>query len=247
MSLPKIDVPTYQLIIPSTKQNVTYRPFLVKEEKILLMALSGDKPDPLEMLRAVKQIVNNCILTPDLDVDKLYQYDLEYIFLQLRIRSQGQKLSLRFEPIKNSTCEECQKQRVVETDLTEAEVIFNPEHNDKIMLTESLGMKMKAPSLQVMTNLSKIGNSSEVVVEEYMKMIWECVDFVFDKEKMYKARDYKPEEGIAFLEELNQEQFAEIEKFFRTLPKLKLDVKVKCSKCTFEDVYPIVGLENFFV
>lgn len=244
MSLPKVNVPTYTLELPSTKEEITYRPFLVKEEKILLMALQGGSTE--EIVRAVKQIITNCIIAPEsLNVDKLAIYDLEYIFLQIRMKSVSDKLNLRFAPRQDTECEECKKVRTIEADLNQAKVVFNDKHTKKIDIGDGIFVQMRYPGVKLVTDFDKTKESSGV--EEYFRLVWECIETIHDAEKTYSTKDYTLKDGIEFLEELRQDQFDKIEEFFKTMPKLRLDVEVACKKCGFKEVFPIVGLENFFV
>lgn len=243
MSLPKIQYPTYQIEIPSTKERHSFRPFLVKEEKILLMALQGGNQE--EMVDAIKQIINNCFLTPGFDVNKLLIYDLEYVFLQMRIKSVGEKLTLKFQPRQNTECEECKKVRTVVADLNQAFIEKKENHTNKLDLGNGYGIVMKYPGVKILSEYEKFNTTTSV--DDYFSLIWKCIESVYDPEKMYPATEYSEKDGFEFLGSLNHDQFSLIESFFRDLPKLKLDVKVKCSKCDFEEIYPIVGLENFFV
>lgn len=243
MSLPKLSTPTHEVIIPSSKQKITLRPFLVKEEKILLMAMQNQEAD--DMIRATKQVVNNCILTKGISVEDLELYDLEYLILQLRIFSQGETSKIKFAPLNNTTCPECSKERVVEIDLKKAEIKQTEGHNKKIKLTETVGLLMKYPTTKDLGLIEQAKNTNSV--EELFKVIWNCIDCIYDQEKVYKASDTKMEEGIEFLESLKSEQFAEIDRFFATMPKLKHTVNVKCGLCDFQQDFDIVGLENFFV
>jgi hypothetical protein len=242
MALPKLDIITYETHIPSTKQTILIRPFLVKEEKILLTALAGG--DSEEIVRATKQVVNNCIVTEGVDIDKLELYDLEYLILQLRIRSVGETTKIRFMPREQTECSECKTYREVEINLTEAAVEQNQAHNKKIEITERVGLMMKSPTLKMMGKIEKAKASSDI--QEFFKIIWMCVDAVYDGDELSSTKDISPKDGIEFLESLNSEQFSKIEKFFSTLPKLKQTVHVKCKTCDFEQDFVLVGLENFF-
>lgn len=242
MALPKLDVAIYETYIPSTKQTITIRPFLVKEEKILLTALAGQ--DAEEIARATKQIVNNCIITEGIDIDKLELYDLEYLILQLRIRSMGETTKIRFLPRKDTECSECQQYREVEINLTEAKVEENSEHQKRIELTESVGLMMKSPTIKMIGKIETAKQSSDL--QELFKIIWMCVEAVYEADKMTSTKDVLQKDGIEFLESLNAEQFSKIEKFFTTLPKLKQVIPIKCKSCDFEHDFTLVGLENFF-
>ena len=242
MGLPKIDVPTYKVVIPSTQKQITIRPFLVKEEKILLTALASE--DVEQIADATKQIVANCILTDGVDVDKLEIFDLEFLLLRLRIHSVGETTKIRFLPIKNTECEECAKAREVEVNLNEAKIEKDPNHNKKINLTDTVGLIMSYPKGKLLPKIEIARLSDDVT--EYFKILWNCVEAVFDGENITSNKDVSVAEGIEFLESLNSEQFEKIEKFFVTMPKLKQTVKIKCKSCDFEQDYVMSGLDNFF-
>lgn len=242
MALPKLDTPIYTVTIPSSKQTLEIRPFLVKEEKILLMALQGG--DPEEMTRATKQIINNCIVTPNFDIDKLEMYDVEYLLLQLRINSIGESTKIKFLPRVGTECPECSKERIVTVDLRNAKIIHNDKHTKKVELTSAVGLIMKYPNLKMLDSLEKARNSKSV--EELFKIIWGCVETIYESEKLTNAKEIPTEEGVAFLESLSSEQFAKIELFFATMPKLKQVLNIKCGVCPFTQEYTLEGLEAFF-
>lgn len=242
MPLPKIDLPTERVLLPSNNKEVLIRPFLVKEEKILLRALTSD--DKVDITDATKQIVNNCVVTPGFDVDQTTIYDLEYLLLKLRIVSVGEKLKLKFLPMESSSCDECKKQREVEVDMNEAKVVFPEGHEKKIALTDKIGIVLKDPEAKIMSEFSAAQSST--VLADMLKVIWKCVDYVYDEDTITSAKDVSLEEGVEFLEGLRSEQFKKIDKFFKTLPKLTLSVPIKCSKCEFQDSYVIDRLEDFF-
>ena len=242
MGLPKIDVPTHETVIPSTKQTITFRPFLVKEEKILLTALAGE--DPGEIANATKQIVNNCILTPGVDVDKLELFDLEFLILQLRVRSIGETTKIRFLPRENTTCEECSSNREVEINLTEAQVKNLEGHERKIQLSNDIGVVMKYPTAKMVGKIESAKQSNDI--NDFFKIVWACVDYVFDTDSTTSSKDVSEAEGLAFLDSLNSKQFNMIEQFFYSMPKLEQTVHIKCSKCSFEQDFVLSGLESFF-
>lgn len=242
MPLPKIDLPTQKVILPSNNKEVLIRPFLVKEEKILLRALTSD--EKVDITDATKQIVNNCVITPGFDVENTTIYDLEYLLLKLRIVSVGEKLKMRFLPIETTTCEECKKHREVEVDMNDAKVVFPEGHEKKITLTEKVGIVLKDPEAKIMGEFVEAQTSA--VLADLLKVIWKCVDYVYDEDTITSAKDVTLEEGVEFLENLRSEQFKKIDKFFKTVPKLILNVPIKCSKCEFQDSYVIDRLEDFF-
>ena len=242
MGLPKIDVPTQNINLPSDKKEILIRPFLVKEEKILLTALASQ--DPVEVVNATRQVVNNCVLTKDFDIDSVPIYDLEYLLLRLRIISVGEKLKLRFLPLENSTCEECKKTREVEVDINEAKVIFPEGHESKIQLTKNVGIVLKDPEARLAQELEAAKTSKDLT--DIIKIMWKCVDYVYEDDNITSSKDVSVDEGIKFLESLKANQFRKIESFFKTIPRLHLSVPVKCSKCDYNSSYDLEKLEDFF-
>jgi hypothetical protein len=241
MGLPKIDVPTQTVTLPSTQKEITIRPFLVKEEKILLTALTSGETN--DIIHATKQVVHNCIITRDVDVEKLPVYDLEYLILQLRIMSIGNTIKVQFSPIENTECEQCKKGREVEVDISEAKVVFDSTHENRIQLTKEIGIVLKDPSAKIMNVL---GTTEKKEISDMFKIIWSCVDCVYDSESQTSAKDVSEKEGVDFLESLNTQQFAKIDNFFKTLPKLQLPIEIKCENCGFHDTYTLEKLESFF-
>lgn len=242
MTLPKIDVPTYEVTVPSTQKIITIRPFLVKEEKILLTALQSE--DVEDVANATKQIVRNCILTPNTDVDKLEIFDFEYLILQLRIHSIGETTKIRFLPIENTKCPECSKHREVEVNLKDAKVENLKETSKKIEITDKIGLSLRYPTTKMLVLLESARNSDDLNL--VFKLIWSCVEFVYDETNITNAREVSEAEGVEFLESLNSETFKKIEKFLSDIPKVQQKIHVKCSQCEFEQDYVISGLNDFF-
>jgi hypothetical protein len=242
MSLPKIDVPTYEVVVPSTQKTITIRPFLVKEEKILLTALQSEEAE--DVANATKQIVRNCIVTPGVDVDKLEIFDFEYLILQLRIHSIGETTTIRFLPIENTKCAECSKHREVVVNLKDAKVENLKETNANIKITDTVGLSMRYPTTKLFALLEAAKTSKDL--DLVFKLIWSCIDYVYDADTITSARDVTEKEGIEFLESLSSDTFKEIEKFLSDIPKVQQTIHVKCSKCTFEQDYVLTGLQDFF-
>jgi len=242
MALPKLDTPTYEVVVPSTKDTILVRPFLVKEEKILLMALQSG--DPEDIVRATKQIINNCIVTSNFNIDTLEMYDIEYILIQLRISSIGETAKIRFLPRQGTECPECSKPRVVEINLKDAKIEAKEGHSKKIFLTPNVGLIMRYPNAKMLDALEKARASKDL--NDLFKVIWGCVENVFEDEKLNKASEVTTEKGVEFLENLRSDQFILIEDFFRTMPKLSQKITVKCGICPFTQEYTLEGLESFF-
>ena len=245
MALPrKLDVPTYNVQVPSSGEFIKIRPFTVKEEKILLMAIQSNETE--DIVNATKQIINNCILTENFNSDLLRIYDFEYIFVQLRIHSVGEKTTIRFSPRDPSVtdCKKCLQPREVEIDLREAKIKKFENHTNKIELTKTLGLIMKYPDMTLLNKLEIAQNSNNV--NDVFQVIWLCIESLYDEEATYQASDSTLNEGVDWLESLQLEQFKKIEKFFDTIPVLEQTVLIKCDECNHQEDYTLEGLESFF-
>ena len=244
MALPKINTPIFELTLSSSGQSVQYRPFLVKEQKILLLALESGEPKSI--MTAVKQIIRNCVVGDNVDIDKLPTFDLEYFFMRLRGKSIGEvvDLQLRHPTGLNSKDEECDNVTKFKFNIMEVEVQKSIEHSDKIVIDETagLGIKLKYPTADFaemdLENLSQLDVAS--------KMLIACIDYIYDKEEVYKKEDSSEKELSEFIDDLSQEQFTNVMKFFETMPKLKHTINWKCSKCGCNDEVTLEGMSNFF-
>lgn len=206
MALPKISVPTFALNIPSKNKKKTFRPFLVKEEKILLMAQQGNEQD---MIDAIKQIINNCCVE-DINVDSLATFDIEYLFLKLRGKSVDNIIELKFRD------KEDDKVYDFQINLDEIEITINEENDPKIEITNEIGMIMKYPNIASTQKMAGIDDQEDV----FNKVLVSCIDTIYDEESVYPASEHTDEELIEFIEQLDSKSFKKIEKFFDTLPKL---------------------------
>jgi rubrerythrin len=244
MALPKIDVPIYTVDLPLSKKSVRYRPFLVKEEKILLMAMESN--DEKEILESIKQIINNCCLD-DIDVETLPVLDVEYFFLNLRARSINEISELQYKCnnlVKDDKGEEKECGNVVKMKLNILDVKpeFNEKHSNKIELSKNLGIVMKYPNIKMVTNVN-----DENDVEKIIKIVSNCVEYIYDENNIYYKKDIDETELIEFIESMNKEQFSKIQDFFNTIPKLKKDMNFKCGKCGYSEKIEVEGIQNFFV
>ena len=233
MTLPTMNIPTYELEVPSTKKKLAYRPFLVKEEKILLMAMEEDKESQLN--RALKQVVNNCTFEK-IKVDKLPLFDLEYIFLRIRAKSVGEvtKLSL--------LCQDDGETYVpVEIDLEEIEVEFQEGHTTKIELTEDVGIIMSYPTFEFLDL-----NIAEADVNTLFTLIGNSIHQIYEGETVHERADFNKKELTDFLDSLNTKQFGEMQKFFETMPKLSHDVEFTNPKTKKKHKKTLEGLNSFF-
>ena len=239
MALPKLNVPVYEAILPSTEKVIKYRPFLVKEEKILLTALEAE--DDAVMADAIRQIVNNCI-QGELDVIKLPTFDIEYLFLRLRAKSVGEKVSLGLRPwgCPNNKGKLCENSTQVEINLEEVKVIKDEKHSSKIMLNDDIGVKMKYPDIK---DVNIIDTDSAITG---MNIIKNCIDMIFTKEETHERDTFSEGELDEFIDSLNSVQFKMIKEFFDTMPTLKHTVKYKCDTCGEEKETILQGLNSFF-
>ena len=232
--LPKINQPIFEIEIPSTKKKVKVRPFLVKEEKLLLMGLEGG--DSNSMAEALKQIIQNCTLEK-IDVDKLSSFDLEYFFLRLRAKSISETIEL-IQPCSTSTCNNTLSFTV---DLNSINVQYNPKHSNKIELTETVGIVMKYPTLSLIQSLSGANDQ-----ESSYKLVYSCVDYIYDADSVYQSEDTPKEELSEWIDNLDRSSFLKIRDFFETMPKIKHHVSLDCSKCNNKTEFDVEGLHNFF-
>lgn len=238
MPLPKINTPIYELEIPSIKKKIRYRPFLVKEEKILIIAMESE--DQKQITNAIKTVIGNCILSRGIKVDNLSTFDIEYLFLNIRGKSVGESVEVLI------TCpDDGETQVPVVINLDEIQVETNPEHNRDIVLDESLRMRMMYPSLSqfIKTNFS-LGDGSGV--DESFELISSCIEQIYNEEESWSASDCTKKELIEFVEQLSSKQFKEIENFFETMPKLSHTIKVKNPKTEVESEVVLEGLSSFF-
>jgi len=233
MTLPTMNIPTYELEVPSTKKKLAYRPFLVKEEKILLMAMEEDKEAQLN--RALKQVVNNCTFEK-IKVDKLPLFDLEYIFLRIRAKSVGEvtKLSL--------LCQDDGETYVpVEIDLEEIEVEFQEGHTTKIELTEDVGIIMSYPTFEFLDL-----NIAEADVNTLFTLIGNSIHQIYEGETVHERADFNKKELKTFLESLTSEQFKKVQNFFETMPRLRHTIEIENPKTKVMNSVTLEGLQAFF-
>jgi hypothetical protein len=240
MPLPKIDTPIYDLVLPLSKKQIRFRPFLVKEQKNLLMAMESNDKDSIE--KNVKQVLINCTLTEDVDIEKLPVVDVEYYFLNLRARSVGEVIENRYRCDNEVNAEKCGNVMDVMLNLLDIKVEGVKDNDDIIQLTDKVSIKLRYPEFSFLKRVSKVENISDVAFE----MIADCVEYVYDGEQFYYAKEISNQEMVEFIESLNQTQFSKIEEFFANLPRLEKKIDMKCSKCGFEHRLDVEGLESFF-
>ena len=236
MALPKLTTPTYELEIPSTDEKIKYRPFLVKEEKILMMAM--ESKSSADITQAVKDIVMECTFNK-VDISNMPMFDVEYIFLNIRSKSVGEVSKLKI------LCQDDGKTYAdVELDLNEVKVQVGDDHTNKIELTEDMGLIMKYPTID---SFSETG-IRDINPSNMLDVISSCILQIYEEEgkKTYDPKDQTKKELTEFIEQLNTKQFREVQKFFDTMPKLKHEIKIKNPKTKKESKITLTGLNDFF-
>ena len=233
MTLPKLDKPIFDMTIPSQKTNVKFRPFTVKEEKILLIA--QQERDDKSIILAIKQVINNCCQQEGFDVDSLATFDLEYMFLKLRARSINNIIEVTYRDIEDG------KTYDFEIDLDEIEMIQKKEASNIVMITEDVGIKMKYPSVTIIDDAPTDASASDVV--EYL--IRNCIDSIFDAENVYPAKDYSEKELSEWIDNLDIETFNNIREFFDNLPQMYYKI-VYTNSLGNERVIELTTLSDFF-
>ena len=232
MSLPVINTPTYELEVPSTKEKLTYRPFLVKEEKLLLIAMEDG--EELNIIRAVRQIVTNCTFEK-VDASGIPMFDLEYIFLRIRAKSVGEVSTV------NLLCPDDEKTYVpVDIPLEEVNVKFTDDHTNKISLTDEIMVEMKYPTFEM---VQKLGDAK---AGQVFTLVSQCVERIYDGEQIHEKGDFTQKDLETFLDSLNTKQFESIQQFFSTMPKLSHEVKYTNPKTKKKHKVTLEGMQSFF-
>lgn len=235
MPLPIVSTPTYEMTIPSTQETVTYRPFLVKEEKVLLMA--AESKNSKQIVNAMRKVFGACIESKGFDITKLPMFDLQYILLHLRSKSVGELAEA------NLTCPECSTPTPFSVDLSKVEVTTPEDHNCKIQLTDDIGIIMRYPTYEMTEVITKLDEES---IDGIITMLAYCIDKIYDAENTYDRKDYSDKDIETFVEQLTQGQFQKIQKFFDTMPSIEHEVDFKCVKCKHEQKMVLRSMEDFF-
>jgi len=237
MPLPKIATPTYELVIPSTKKKIKYRPFLVKEEKVLIIAMESE--DTTQIANAVKDVIKNCILTRGIKVEELSTFDIEYLFLNIRGKSVGEEVEVLV------TCPDDGVTKVPMTiNLDEIEVQIDDNHSKDIRLDDTLILRMKYPSMEEFVKNNFV--LGDVSVDDTFDIVMSCIEQVYNEEESWSAKDCTKKELRDFVEQLSSKQFKEIENFFATMPKLSHTIIVKNPNTGVENEVVLEGLGSFF-
>ena len=238
MPLPKIAAPTYELELPSTGETIQYRPFLVKEEKLLVIALESE--DTKQITTAIKTVIKNCILTKGIKVESLPTFDIEYLFLNIRGKSVGEELDV------NIICPDDGRTEVsVMINLEDIEVQKNDEHEKKIKIDDSIMIEMKYPSLDQFIK-NNFDFNKKNAMDQSFELIASCIGTIFTEDEAWSTADCSKKEITEFLESMNSSQFKGIEKFFETMPKLSHKVEVRNPKTKVESEVVLEGLASFF-
>lgn len=238
MNLPKIDVPIFSVELPSTKEKVTFRPFLVKEQKLFLM--NAENNDSKETINVIRQVLKNCVIS-SIDIDALPVFDLEYLFLNLRARSISEVVNLKYKC--NNTVEDkvCGTVNEININVLEIKPTVYPEHTNKIQLTDNVGICMKYPTFEMLNEMA--GKSEGDVI---METIYNSIDYIYDNESVYQAKDISKKEIEDFIDNIQQKDLEKLRVFFDTMPKIKKEIEYKCKKCDYQEKIILEGIQDFF-
>jgi hypothetical protein len=249
MGLPKIVVPEYSLTLPSNGKEVKYRPFLVKEEKILLIAMESE--DEQQIVDATKTVIKNCVFG-DFEVEEMPIFDVEYVFLWLRSKSKGEIIELKYD------CPKCENKIPLSFNTEEIKITNDDTHNNKIELTENLGVVLRYPNMTLQAKLESMDTNE---VEKIFTTVVECIDYIYDNENTYPNKDHTRKEMSEFVDSLTDSQFQKLTHFFETMPKLRHEVVLRCKnknkqgkkkdkktvECGYTEDLVLEGLQSFFV
>jgi hypothetical protein len=235
MSLPKLESPKYEVKLPASGKKITYRPFLVREEKILMMAMESQ--DQNQILSAMKGVISACTFEK-VNPDDLTMFELEYLFLKLRSKSVGEISKLKLK------CSKCEKHTPVEINLDEVSVNMDNIPERKIKLTDRIGMVLRWPKVDAVIEVASKSEAEQK--DSAFDLIAACIESVYDEKKVYPSADQTKEELVSFIESLNQTQFGKIRDFLQAMPKLSHKVEFECSHCKEKNELKIEGLQNFF-
>jgi hypothetical protein len=235
MALPTLNVPYYETTLPCTGRKIKYRPFLVKEEKVLLVAAEDGSNSVVS--KALIDVVNACC-SEDIHASSLPVSDLEYLFLQIRIKSVGEVVEA------NIPCQHCEEPTKIHVDLTKVDVNKEDSVDPVIQLTDEVGVKLNYPSMDIVTkNATEDG---EIDTSQSFDVVADCIEYIFDKDSTYSSEDHTKEEIIEFLDSLSQKQFSKITDFFSTIPSMTYDLNYKCPLCKKENEKKLEGIQDFF-
>lgn len=241
MKLPTISTPTYEVKLVSQDKPIHFRPFLVREHKLLLMASEGR--DPVESIGALKEIAKNCVVE-DIDIDSLPLVDLEVLFLHLRARSMGEIVDVYYKCKNDVSGKECGMLIECPINLLEVPVV-NSDYERRIMLDEKIGIQLKVPTFEYAQKVLEIDVNTDEDAD--LKAVAGIIDYVFDNENVYYAKDATLEEMVTFVKGINGEKYEKIENYFNHFPTIKQTVEKKCPKCGYDHSFTLEGLYDFFI
>jgi len=242
--LPKLDVPIYEVKLISNDKIIRFRPFLVKEQKLFLMA--SESEDGKETINVIRQVLKNCVLD-EINVDTLPTFDLEYIFMNMRARSVDEIVDLQYKcnnTFKNEKDEDvlCTGTVGFKFNLLEIQPTKHEGHTNQIKLTETLGVCLKYPTFEMVKKYEDMDENAVL-----MHVLVDCIEYIFDKEQIYYAKDSTKEELEEFIDSMQQKDLEKFKDFFDKMPEIKKDVEFKCPKCEYQENITIKGMQNFFV
>lgn len=243
--LPKIDVPVYSINLISNGKEIKFRPFTVKEEKLFLMA--NESKDLKTIIDTTKQVLNNCIVS-EIDIDSLPVFDIEYLFLNIRARSVNEVIALNYKcnnDIKNEDDDgthKCGHTVQIDVNILDIKPKSNKKVDNKIQITDKIGMVMKYPNFNTLAKYEG-ENESDIV----LKLTIDCIDYIYDADQIYYAKDTTEEELVEFIETMQSKDLEKIKEFFDSIPKISKDLDFKCKKCGYEEKITLEGIESFFV
>jgi len=240
MALPMMNTPTYSMVVPSTDAKVKYRPFLVKEEKALLIAQQSE--DVRVMVDTLKEVIKSCVLD-NIDVNKLATFDLEYMFTQIRAKSVGETIDLIFPCDVDHGSDNEKARTKVSIDLTSLVVEKHPDHNARIDLFNDVGVVMKYPTVEIMKKLEQLETDN---LDSIFDVIAGSIDFIYQGEEIFYAKEQSHDELVQFLNNLTSEQFLKVQKFFETMPRIKKDIEYTCPVCGKHHKKVLEGMQSFF-
>lgn len=247
MALPKLAVPLYDVVCPSGLK-VSFRPFLVKEEKLLMIAMQSDETSTI--LNSAKAVLENCVgAISGIDVDKLPLFDVEFLFLNLRARSIGEIVKLKYscnQRVVNANTgntEICSALSEYEIDLLSIKPTFGTGHSKYVQLSDAIGVTLRYPTFKSFRSISR----KDLPAEEAFAFLAESIESVSDSEKVVFTKDETPEDVVAFVDELNKKQIDKMDSFFDTMPKIEKAIQFRCPKCQYTEEIVVRGLDNFFV
>lgn len=241
MALPKLRVPIYDLELPTSKKKIKFRPFLVKEQKLFLIASESKEVD--EMIASIKQVISNCVVEPkNFDVSNLPVIDLEYLFIHFRARSMGETVDLEFECNNEVDGKKCGAHNKMSVNLLTAKLVENPEHKQMIELGPDMGVKMRYPNFEVSQKLMKDMKSEADVFDA----LADCIEYVYDGEQLYYPKDVPHAEWIEWFEQLPSESLQKIREFINTSPRIIGNSQFQCSKCGYTEDIKLEGIQAFF-